>query len=74
VVAASPGAGIPDGLVVFVDRSELVDVVTLDPTGHAALTTSTLAAGLRVIRAVYLGTDGFTSSRSPRIYELVQAT
>jgi Ice-binding-like/Bacterial Ig-like domain (group 3) len=73
-VAATTGADTPAGLVVFVDRSDLIGVVTLDSTGHAALTISTLTIGLHLIRAVYLGKDGSLTSRSPRLYELVQAT
>ena len=73
--AVAPGTdtGIPTGLVVFVDRSDLIEAVALDSTGQAALTTSTLTVGLHLIRAVYLGTDAFATSRSPKIYQLVQA-
>ena len=70
VVAASTGAAIPAGLVAFTDRSALLGVVTLDSTGHAALTASTLADGLHAIRADYIGVDGFESSHSPEISEL----
>ena len=70
-VAASTGAAIPAGLVAFTDRSALLGVVTLDSTGQAAFTTSTLAVGLHPIRAVYIGADGFLGSVSPGIFELV---
>jgi hypothetical protein len=73
-VAAATGTAIPQGLVVFMDRSKLIAVVALDSTGHAVFTTSALTGGLHVIRAAYLGTTGFLSSNSPKIYELVQAT
>ena len=66
------GAAVPTGLVVFVDRSELIGVFTLDSTGHVALTTSSLTVGLHLIRAVYLGENSFLSSMSVEIYELVQ--
>jgi hypothetical protein len=71
-VTPGTGTAIPTGLVVFVNRSELMDAVALDSTGHATLTT-TLAVGLHVIRAVYLGVDRFTSSESPEVFELIQA-
>jgi Ice-binding-like/Bacterial Ig-like domain (group 3) len=73
-VAASTGTAIPTGLVVFTDRSALIGVVTLDGTGHAVFTTPTLAVGLHVIEAVYIGADGFEGSISRRIFELVQTS
>ncbi|MDH6130283.1 ice-binding family protein [Kitasatospora sp. GP82] len=71
-VAAGSGTAVPSGLVVFMDRSQLVAVVPLDSTGHAVFTTSTLAVGLHLIQAAYLGGGGFAASTSPTIYELVQ--
>ncbi|MET0234413.1 MAG: ice-binding family protein [Kibdelosporangium sp.] len=72
-VVPATGAAVPTGLVAFTDRSALIGVVALDSTGHARLTTSTLTADLHLIRAAYIGSDGFLGSRSPRIYELVGA-
>jgi hypothetical protein len=51
-----------------------IGVVPLDSTGHAALTATTLAVDLHVIRAVYIGRDGFLASESARLYQLVLAT
>jgi cell division septation protein DedD len=73
-VAASTGTAIPTGLVAFTDRSTLIGVVTLDSTGHAVFTTSSLAVDLHLIRAVYIGANGFLGSRSPTIFELVQTS
>ena len=73
-VAASTGAAIPVGLVAFTDGRTLLGVVTLDRTGQAALTISTLAAGLHRIRAYYIGAPGFDGSHSPSLYELVGYT
>jgi hypothetical protein len=70
-VVASTGTTLPTGLVAFTDGSTLLGVVTLDGTGQAVFTTSALPAGLHLIRAVYIGTAGFTGSRSPRIYQLI---
>ena len=65
-------AAIPTGLLVLMDSSKLIGVVTLDSAGHAVFTTSTLAVGLHLIQAAYLGAGGFAASASPTIYELVQ--
>ena len=73
-VAASTGAAIPVGLVAFTNGRTLIGVVTLDQTGQAALTISTLAVGLHRIRAYYIGAPGFDSSHSPSLYELVGYT
>jgi hypothetical protein len=70
-VTASTGPAIPRGLVAFTDRQTLLGVVVLDQTGQAALTISTLPVGLHRIRAYYIGVDGFVSSHSPAVYELV---
>ena len=73
-VATSTGTPIPSGLVAFTDGSTLLGVVTLDQTGKAALTISTLAAGLHRINAYYIGAAGFESSQSPAVFELVGYT
>ncbi|MFD9224595.1 ice-binding family protein [Streptomyces sp. NPDC060064] len=70
-VKAGSGTAIPNGLVVFMDRSQLIAVVPLDSTGHAVFTTN-LAVGLHLIQAAYLGADGFADSTSPTIYQLIQ--
>jgi Ice-binding-like/Bacterial Ig-like domain (group 3) len=70
-VTASTGTAAPAGLVAFADGSVLLGVATLDSTGQAALTTSTLAVGLHPITAYYIGAAGFDSSQSPEIFELV---
>ncbi|MDH6580867.1 ice-binding family protein [Kitasatospora sp. MAP5-34] len=71
-VAAGPATAVPQGLVVFMDRSQLIAVAPLDSTGHAVFTTSTLAVGLHLIQAAYLGAGGFAASASPTVYELVR--
>jgi hypothetical protein len=70
-VAAGAGPAIPSGLVVFVDRWDLIGVVILDVNGRATLSI-TPTTGLHLVRAVYLGANGFLSSRSALLYELVQ--
>jgi hypothetical protein len=71
-VASSSGKAIPTGLVVFTDSTAVIGVVPLDSTGHAVLTTPSLAVGLHPIMAVYIGVEGFDGSNSPTFYELVQ--
>lgn len=70
-VKASTGTAVPTGVVVFMDKSTLLDVVSLDSAGQAALTTSSLALGLHTIRAFYIGDGGFLDSQSPKLFELV---
>lgn len=72
-VAANTGTTVPAGLVVFTNRTALIGVITLDNAGHAEFTTASLAVGLHVIEATYIGADGFSGSMSPRVFELVQA-
>jgi hypothetical protein len=71
-VVADTGTGVPSGFVAFTDRSALIGVVPLDGAGHAALTTTTLAADLHLVMAVYIGANGFLGSQSPILYQLVQ--
>ena len=52
VVAAS---GVPDGTVVVTSDGVLLDVLQLDRTGNATVTTSVLKAGSHTITAVYSG-------------------
>jgi hypothetical protein len=70
-VAANTGAAIPVGLVAFTDGSALLGVITLNNTGQAVFTTSTLAVGLHPIKAYYIGVGGFASSQSQELFELV---
>jgi len=71
VVSAGTGTTVPAGLVAFTDGHALIDVVALDNKGQAEFATSALTAGLHQIKAIYIGTTGFTGSVSPLIYELV---
>jgi hypothetical protein len=71
-VAASTDPAIPTGLVALADRWRLIGVVPLDNTGHAVFTTATLTVDLDLINAVYIGVNGFLTSMSPTIFELVR--
>ena len=56
VVSPSNGGGVvPDGTVTFSDGGTALSTVTLDATGTATFTTSTLADGVHDITAVYSG-------------------
>jgi hypothetical protein len=54
----------PAGTVSFYDGTTLLGTASLDATGHASFTISTLAAGNHSITAVYSGDDIFTGSTS----------
>jgi hypothetical protein len=63
-VAVTSGAGTPDGTVLILADVLSLGVVTLDGTGHATFTTSTLPIGVHAIVAVYVGNLNFATSAS----------
>jgi hypothetical protein len=62
----------PVGSVTFMDGSTQLGTATLDNTGTAVLSSSTLSVGSRTIMAVYTGNVDFTGSTSNAIIEQVQ--
>lgn len=70
VTSGSPGT--PTGSVVFVNATTPLGTATVDATGHAALTTSALVAGSRVVAAVYGGDATFNPSRSANVTQVVR--
>jgi hypothetical protein len=70
-VTANTGTAVPVGYVAFTAGSALLGVVTLNSAGTAAITTSTLAVNLYQVVAFYIGVEGFASSNSQPIFELV---
>jgi hypothetical protein len=62
VTANAPGSGIPAGSVTFKDGSKTLKVVTLDASGVASFTTSTLAVGNHTISATYSGSTNYKNS------------
>ena len=63
VTATSPGAGTPTGQLKFlVDGTGVLPFGTLDATGHATFTSSTLAVGAHTIKAAYAGNANFLAS------------
>src|SRR5271157_4891996 len=64
VAAVSPGSGTPTGSVTFMADGTTItgSPVTLNSSGGATITTSTLTAGSHSITAVYSGDTNFTTS------------
>jgi len=74
-VTANAGGQTPTGSVTFKDGSTaLGSAVTLNGSGVATLTTSTLAAGSHSITAVYSGASGFSTSTSTILTQTVRST
>jgi len=71
VSAVTPGSGTPTGTVQFKDGASNLGTGTLDVTGHATLTTSSLSVGAHSITAQYSGDGSFTSSISPGLTQNV---
>jgi autotransporter-associated beta strand protein len=64
VTAGAPGAGTPTGSVIFKDGSTTLGSATLNGSGVATFTTSSLAQGNHSITASYNGNADFTGSVS----------
>lgn len=63
ITAKVTGAG-ATGTMTFVDGATTLDTMQLDPSGQAAYTSNTLAAGKHTITALYSGDANFLGSRS----------
>jgi len=72
VTAKSPGAGTPTGTVTFKDGSSTLGTGTLDGSGQAMFTISTLAVGSHSITARYAGDASFNGRTSSRLTQTVQ--
>jgi len=74
VHVSSPGVGPAVGTVTFVDNltAQTIGTGTLDGTGTATFTTSTLPAGSYQITATYSGNSNFVGSSSPSNLPLMQ--
>lgn len=69
----SASGATPDGSVTFFDGVTSLGSATLDGSGVATLTTSSLAAGSHSITAVYATTAGFTGSTSPAVTQTIRS-
>ena len=61
-VAVAPGAGTPAGIVSFFDGGTPLGSASLDGSGVATLSTTSLVLGSQNITAVYAGSTSFTGS------------
>lgn len=64
--------GTPTGNVVFKNGTNTVATVALNSARQARYTTSSLAAGTHVIRAVYQGNGKYAASKSPALPQIVR--
>jgi cyclophilin family peptidyl-prolyl cis-trans isomerase len=71
VSTTAAGGGTPTGTVNFQEGSTTLGSGTLNASGVATFTTSTLSAGSHTIMAVYAGTSNFTTSTSAAITQTV---
>jgi hypothetical protein len=63
VTSQGTGAGVPSGTVTFTEgATTLATNVTVDGTGHASFTTSTLSVGSHTITATFSGNAGWLTS------------
>ncbi len=74
VTANAPGVNTPGGTVTFMDGMTSLGTVTLDGTGTATLSLSTLAVGSHPITAVYSGDTNDQASNSSAVTQVVQET
>jgi hypothetical protein len=71
VTVTSATAGTPTGAVTFFDDGISLGTSTLNSSGQATLTTSSLAAGQASIIAQYVGDSTFSSGNSPPLVVVV---
>jgi hypothetical protein len=71
VTPTAPGGGVPTGTVTFKNGSSTLGTVTLNGSGQATFTTSTLAVGSPSITAVYNGSTSFNTSTSAILTQTV---
>ena len=68
---SSSGGGTPSGLVTFKDGGAKLGSSTLDASGNASFTTSTLSVGIHSITAAYGGSSTYYTSTSPVLRQTV---
>ena len=72
VAPVSPGAGTPTGTVTFKDGTTVLGTGTLDASGRATFTTSSLGVGNHSITAVYGGNTNYKASTSAALTQTVK--
>jgi hypothetical protein len=70
-VSVSPSVATPTGTVTFKDGATSIGSATVDASGQAQFTTSSLGAGAHSIAAVYSGDTNFISSTSSALGQMV---
>jgi hypothetical protein len=71
VSPVSPGTATPTGNVVFLDGTALLGYGTLNASGQASITTSSLSVGKHHIRAVYSGDFEYVPTKSVMLVQRV---
>jgi len=72
VTANAPGAGTLTGTVTFMDGNKVLGTSTLNASGLATFTTSSLKLGNHNITAVYNGDSHFTTSSSAILNQVIK--
>jgi hypothetical protein len=71
VVAPTSGSGVPTGTVTFSEAGTSLGTGTVDTTGKATLSISTLAGGAHAVIATYAGDANYLGSASAALTETV---
>ena len=71
VNVASPNTGVPTEAVEFLDGATILGAGTLDGSGYASFTTSSLTGGTHSITAVYAGDTTYAGSTSDVFHQVV---
>ncbi len=74
VTAPTAGGSVPTGSVNFFDESTPIGTGTLNSSGVATITVSSLPAGSHSLTAVYVPTGNFSASTSPAITQVVNGS
>src|SRR5206468_1131662 len=73
VSAVAPGAGTPGGTVTFKEGATTLGTGTLNSSGQATFTASSLSSGAHSITAEFGGNDSFNASTSAALAQSVNA-
>ena len=74
VVATGAGSGTPSGTVQFLNGTTTLGTATLNSSGQATFTTTSLPIGVDSITATYQGSTNFVQSTSPALSQNVTGT
>jgi hypothetical protein len=74
VSSNAPGTGIPAGTVTFRTTKTILATRTLDSSGHASFSTSTLPGGSTTVTAIYNNSDGNFLTSSGSTVQVVNKT